>query len=278
MKIHVLVDSNTIIDQYLLGEPGVSFFIQEGGKNIVFDVGYSDAFIRNAQRLSVNMYDVDCVAISHGHNDHTWGLMPLIRLYAEAQIGKIEFKRPVLLAHSRAFESKYKNNEVIGSAVNEKTLKDYFEMNLRKEPFWITEKLVFLGEIERTNDFENKKPIGKCINQGVEEDDFLMDDTALAYKSKDGLVIITGCSHSGICNITEYAKKICKEDRVADIIGGLHLLNPEKELMEKTKNYIKQTNLKQLHACHCTDLHSKIALSEAADIKEVGSGLVLEFE
>ncbi|MDF2523863.1 MAG: fold metallo-hydrolase, partial [Clostridiales bacterium] len=147
----------------------------------------------------------------------------------------------------------------------------------RKEPFWLTDKLVFLGEIERVNSFENKEPIGKFLNQGIVEDDFIHDDTALAYKSKDGLVIITGCSHSGICNIIEYAKKVCNESRVVDVIGGLHLLDPDKEQIELTKSYMKQTNLKELHACHCTDLNSKLALSEVAKIKEVGVGFVLEF-
>lgn len=278
MKITVLVDNNTIIDRYLFGEPGVSFFIEDHGKRILFDVGYSDIFIRNAQKLNIDMYDIDYIAISHGHNDHTWGFVPMIRLYSEALVEKIKFKRPVLLAHIQAFESKYHGNEAIGSILTEKTLGDYFEMKLTKEPFWITEKLVFLGEIERSNSFENKEPLGKFKNHGVEEDDFLRDDTALAYKSKEGLIIITGCSHSGICNIIEYAKKICNEDRVADVVGGLHLLNPDKEKMELTKKYLKQANVKKLHACHCTDLHSKIALSEAAEIKEVGAGLVLEYE
>jgi 7,8-dihydropterin-6-yl-methyl-4-(beta-D-ribofuranosyl)aminobenzene 5'-phosphate synthase len=277
MKITVLVDNNTIIDRYLFGEPGVSFFIQDSGKNILFDVGYSDIFIKNGQKLGVNIYDIDCIAISHGHSDHTWGLVPLLRLYTEAILEKQEFKIPMLLAHSQAFEYKYGDKEVIGSIIEEKMLNSFFNMNLRKEPFWITDKLVFLGEIERVNSFENKEPIGKYLNQGIIVDDFIKDDTALAYKSKDGLIIITGCSHSGICNIIEYAKKVCSENRVVDVIGGLHLLDPDKEQIEMTKKFMKQTDLKELHACHCTDLNSKLALSEVAKIKEVGVGLVLEF-
>jgi 7,8-dihydropterin-6-yl-methyl-4-(beta-D-ribofuranosyl)aminobenzene 5'-phosphate synthase len=278
MKITVLVDNNTIIDWYLLGEPGVSFFISEGEKNILFDVGYSDIFIRNAQKLGINMYDIDYVAVSHGHIDHTWGFAPMLSMYNEALIEKIRFRKPILLAHPHAFESKYYESEVIGSIITEKTLGDYFEMNMKREPFWITERLVYLGEIERTNSFENRKPIGKHVIQGIEEDDYLEDDTALAYKSDDGLVIITGCSHSGICNIAEYAKKVCNDDRIADIIGGLHLVSPDKDQLELTKNYIRQAGIKKLHACHCTDLNSKIALSEVAEVEEVGAGLVLKYK
>jgi len=278
MQITVLVDNNTIIDRYLLGEPGVSFFIRADGKNILFDTGYSDIFITNARKLGISLYDVDYTVISHGHNDHTWGLEPMIRMYSEAMIEKIGFRKPVLIAHPQAFESKYNDNEVIGSVITEKALGDFFDMNLKREPFWITERLVFLGEIERTNSFENKKPIGKRRVQGIDEPDFLRDDTALAYKSESGLVIITGCSHSGICNIIEYAKKVCNDDRIADVIGGLHLLNPEEEALELTKKYFKQAGVKNLHACHCTDLKSKLALSEVAELGEVGVGLVLEYK
>ena len=277
MQVTVLVDNNTIIDRYLLGEPGVSFYIREGGKNILFDVGYSDVFITNARKLGISLYDVDYLAISHGHLDHTWGLGPMIRMYSEAMIEKIGFRKPVLIAHPQTFESKYYGNEVIGSVISEKILGDFFDMSLKREPFWITEGLVFLGEIERTNSFENKKSIGKRVVQGIKEPDFLRDDTALVYKSDKGLVIITGCSHSGMCNIINYAKKVCNDDRIADVIGGLHLLNPEIETLELTKEFIRQAGVKKLHACHCTDLKSKISLSEVTELEEVGVGSVFEF-
>ncbi len=277
MKLTVLVDNNTTIDRYLYGEPGISLFIEDCGKRILFDVGYSDIFIKNAQKLNINLFDLDFLTISHGHNDHTWGLAPMIGMYSETSAASIKHKKPVLLAHTQAFNRKYHGNEMVGSIVNEKTLSDYFDMKLTGEPFWVTKDLVFLGGIERANSFENKEPLGKFMNNGVKEDDFMRDDTALAYKSDSGLVIITGCSHSGICNIVEHAKKICNENRVTDIIGGLHLLNPDKEIMRLTKEYLRQLNIKRIHPCHCTDLQSKIELSETAEIGEVGSGTVLEY-
>lgn len=277
MKITVLVDNNTIIDRYFLGEPGVSFLIEEEGRKILFDTGYSDIFISNAQKLGIDIYDVDCIAISHGHNDHTWGLMPLIRIYTEARFEGRKADRPLLLAHEQAFEGKYYGNEIIGSMLDTKALEGHFEMRLAREPFWITDKLVFLGEIERTNSFENQKPVGKRMNNGIKEDDYLLDDTALAYKSAEGLIIITGCSHSGICNIIEYARKITGENRIADIIGGFHLLEPDMAQLENTVDYIRQTGVRTIHPCHCTDFKSRLALTEAVQVEEVGVGMVLEY-
>jgi len=277
MKLTVLVDNNTIIDRYFLGEPGVSFFIQAEDKNILFDTGYSDIFISNAHKLGISMYDIDYVAISHGHNDHTWGLVPLIRLYTEARCEGMKLEKPVLLAHEQAFEGKYYGSETIGSLLSAKVLEEHFDVKLGKSPCWITDKLVFLGEIERTNGFENRRPVGKRTNQGSMEDDYVPDDTALAYKSADGLVIITGCSHSGICNIIEYAKKVTGESRITDVIGGFHLLDPDKEQLENTKNYIRQAGVRTMHPCHCTDFNSRLALTQASGIKEVGVGLVLKY-
>lgn len=88
---------------------------------------------------------------------------------------------------------------------------------------------------------------------------------------------ITGCSHSGICNIVEYAKKVCNEEDVDNIIGGFHLLKPSDEQLSCTLEYLKKLKPNEVHACHCTDLHSKIALAKAVKLSEVGVGLTLEF-
>jgi 7,8-dihydropterin-6-yl-methyl-4-(beta-D-ribofuranosyl)aminobenzene 5'-phosphate synthase len=91
------------------------------------------------------------------------------------------------------------------------------------------------------------------------------------------LVIITGCSHAGICNIVEYARKVCGDSRVVDVIGGLHLLDPSQSQLEGTLSYLAKLNLSGLHACHCTDLASKIALSSVAPLQQTGVGLTLQY-
>lgn len=278
MKLTVLIDNNTLIDKYFIAEPGVSYFIEVEGKKILFDVGYSDAFITNAQKLTIDLLDMDFVVLSHGHLDHTWGLMPLVRVYTERMMEGLKVKKPTLVTHPLTFLSrKIDNLPEIGSLMSEDKLSGYFHLELSREPVNLTERLIFLGEIERVHDFESKNPIGKILKDGVEEDDFLFDDSALAYKSPNGLIIITGCSHAGICNIVEYAKKVCGDERVVDVIGGFHLLDPSTEQIQKTVEYFKSLHTDSIHACHCTDLNSKIALSKVSDIKEVGVGSLLEY-
>ena len=278
MKLTVLMDNNTLIDRYFLAEPGVSYLVEVDDKKILFDVGYSDAFITNARKLAIDLLDVDFVVLSHAHFDHTWGLIPLIRLYTEALLEGLPNKKPTLVTHPLTLSSRtYGDLTEAGSLLQEDKLCGYFHLELSREPVYLTERLVFLGEIERTNDFEAKSPMGKILEGGIEKDDFLFDDSALAYKSPDGLVIITGCSHAGICNIVEYAKKVCGDDRVVDVIGGFHLLDPPEEQLQGTITYMKSLHPGSVHACHCTDLNSKIALSKVVNLEEVGVGLTLEY-
>ncbi|MCF8008789.1 MAG: MBL fold metallo-hydrolase [Halanaerobiales bacterium] len=277
MELTVLVDNNTMIDRYYKGEAGLSFYIKEGDKNILFDLGYSDLFLSNSYKTDIEISDTDYIVLSHGHLDHTGGLDPLIKYYAELDSFKKE-DHPQIIAHPDCFEGKYyKDGRSIGINISKNNLSSSFKLKETIYHYWITDKLVYLGQIERNNDFEAKDPLGFIYKIEKGNEDYILDDSALAYKSKKGLVIITGCSHSGICNIAEQAKRITNVDNIVDIIGGLHLLNPKKKKIEKTKQYIKELNLKKLHACHCTDLISKTELSKVANLIEVGVGMKIKY-
>ena len=143
-------------------------------------------------------------------------------------------------------------------------LNDNFKVTLSRKPLNITDKLVFLGEIERN--WQQVAPL--------EEDD-LEDDTAMAYKGEKGLFIITGCSHSGIINICEYSKKVTGINRINGIIGGFHMLDNDR-LNREVRDYFRKQDIDVIYPCHCTDLKAKIALSQVADIREVGVSLQLE--
>lgn len=280
MRLTVLVDNNTLIDRYFTGEPGLSYLIEANNVKILFDVGYSDVFLKNAAAMGISLLDVAYLVLSHGHLDHTWGLGDLVKRYTEAAIEKIPFKRPAVVAHPLVFETKQKDEfGEFGSLMSAKKLSHHFDITFSKGPYWITEELVFLGEIERKNDFEARGSMGTVHidDSEVGVADHLTEDSALVYKSGEGLVVITGCSHSGICNIVEYARVVCGEERVVDIIGGFHLQGPSEEVLAKTCGYMKQLNPREVHACHCTDLLSKVALAGVVNLKEVGVGLTLEY-
>jgi 7,8-dihydropterin-6-yl-methyl-4-(beta-D-ribofuranosyl)aminobenzene 5'-phosphate synthase len=184
--------------------------------------------------------------------------------------------RPRLVAHPSAFISVLgEGSNEFGSLMSADKLAKHFDMYLSSQPVSISPKLTWLGEIPRVFEFENQQTFGH--KEGDTKGDVVPDDSALVFNSPKGLVIITGCSHSGICNIIEHAKNVCDESRIADIIGGLHLMNPKPNQMQGTLDYLKGLELEKIHACHCTDLSSKIALSAVVRVEEVGVGLGLSY-
>lgn len=275
LALTILVDNTTLTDRDFAGEPGLSFFIETAGKRILFDTGLSDLFLANARKMGIGLEDLDFLVLSHGHIDHTGGLAPLIRHFDDITIDGRQPRVPELVAHPRCFWPKEKNQKSNGSVVSEEETRLNFPLRLSAAPVWLTEDLVFLGEIPRKNTFEHDEAETRMVHcpDGTIVPDALPDDTALAFRSGKGLVIITGCSHAGICNITEQAREVCGDDRVAAIIGGLHLLSPRPQRLKMTGEYLRKVQPGTLYACHCTSLAAKIALAKYCTVQEAGVGM-----
>ncbi|MBU3217982.1 MBL fold metallo-hydrolase [Clostridium estertheticum] len=268
MKLKVLVDNNTYIDQYYCGEPAVSYYIEDEDVRILLDVGYSDLFITNSDTLGVDLQRINAIIISHGHDDHTRGL----KYYFEQNYKN----RISIFAHPDAFKEKIVDTVKICSPILIDELKEKCNLVLSKDSIKISKHMTFLGEIPQVNTFEKRKSIGKQNVDGIFIDDYVLDDTALVYQSEKGIYIIVGCSHSGICNIVEYAKKVCNDNRVLGIIGGFHLFEVS-ERVNKTIDYLKQNNIKELYPCHCTSFAVRAEIHKILPVKEVGVGLEIEW-
>lgn len=262
MKLTVLVDNCTKIDHYLLAEPALSFYIEIDDKKILFDCGYSNIFIQNAFKLKIDLREITDIVFSHGHNDHTGGLFYLKKLFQDSIDLNIKVGMPVITAHTDVFvpkiDSKIGN---VGCPLSENQLQGLFKINLTKSPIWITPELCFLGEIPQIS-----SQACECI-----------DDSALAYKSKNGLVVITGCSHSGLENIIKYAKSVTQENKMYDIIGGFHLINKSEDEILKLIKYLTTQNIQNISPCHCCDLKSKILLSKEFIINDIFTGNTVEY-
>lgn len=278
MQLTFLVDNNSLVGKPLVSESALSMYIEDGEVRLLFDTGYSDAFLVNAHRLGLDLRRLDWIALSHGHFDHTWGLDHFVRHYFESVAAKLPISRPKLLAHPQAFVSKsHRGEQEIGTLFSEEKLARHFDLRLTDEPVRITDRLFSLGAIERTLDFEPPTTLGKRLDPAGEVDDLIPDDTALAYVSGKGLIVIAGCAHTGICNTVEQAKRVTGVDKVHTVLGGFHLQKASPERLAATSDYLAALGLDGLYACHCTDLAAKIALASKCPIREVGSGLTLEF-
>ena len=136
----------------------------------------------------------------------------------------------------------------IGIELSRTELKQKYTLIESKEPYFVTDRIIFLGEIPRKNSFEAQSTPFVTNNN---LDDYVIDDSALALKSEKGLIIITGCSHSGICNIIDYAKHITGFDLVYGVIGGFHLKSDDEQTRE-TIHYFRKENIQKIYPTHCT--------------------------
>jgi 7,8-dihydropterin-6-yl-methyl-4-(beta-D-ribofuranosyl)aminobenzene 5'-phosphate synthase len=260
MKIIVLNDNRA--SSICGAQHGLSYFIEFDEKKILLDAGPSEIAMKNARILGVDLTALDCVVLSHGHWDHGNGLRFLPQ-------GK-----PLLL-HPGVFQKRYKriNNQYIGLDMTEQEIRTHFLVQSTVQPVEIAHQAWFLGEIPRVIDFEVPSTKYRLENG---ETDSIIDDTALAFNTPKGIVVVTGCSHSGICNIILKAKELIPNRPVANIMGGFHLNQTDKRLAQ-TIEFFQQQGIIQLLPSHCTDPKVICHLSQFFDVKWVGSGNVFRF-
>ena len=237
VKITVLND-NRCSNNNLECEHGLSLLIENDNKKVLFDTGQTDIYLKNASILGISLDDVETIILSHGDYDHGNGL-------------KYFNKKVNLICHPDFTENRISKRTGKFDGLNESLdeIKSRFNLITTKEPYYVTENIIYLGEIERLNDFEkgNNLPMidgdGKTYNH--------LDDSGIVIKTDKGIIVISGCAHSGICNTIEYAKKITDCNNVLAAIGGFHL----KEIDDQTKKtikYMKDNNIKHILAAHCT--------------------------
>ncbi|WP_343209297.1 MBL fold metallo-hydrolase [Anaerolentibacter hominis] len=259
MKLKVLVDNSTYVGKYYQGEPGLSYYIQDGGFSMLWDMGYSDLFLKNANAFGIDLSRIDAAAFSHSHSDHTGGFSAFTAL---------DYTRGLpVYAHPDVFGVKLVQGEKRISPVWKEYENGRLSLRLSREPKQISEHLLFLGEIPSSNDFETRKQFDEKLGETGPEPDYMMDDTALVYQDARGIYIITACSHSGICNIIQYARELCKGP-VLGLIGGFHLLDMD-EQTERTIDFLERESIPQLYPCHCTTFPVRAALSSRMPVQDV---------
>lgn len=263
MRLVVLVDNCAINGRNLKGEGGASYYIEDENEKFLLDTGASGLFMENAKNLGINLDDVDKIVLSHGHYDHTGGLKDFI----ESKNNKIN-----IICHPLSFNKKKKGNTNMGAPYSKDEITKLANVKFSDKPVKISKNITYLGQIPNIVDFEKRKLMGEIEINGEFKDDYILDDSALLYEKENEIYIITGCSHSGICNIIEYAKRISSKNKISGIIGGTHLQEINIQL-DKTIEYFKQNKIQNLYPCHCTKFYVKAKMFKILDIKDAYVGL-----
>src|SRR5215831_16461056 len=203
----------------------VSVRIGSTTTSVLFDTGLSpDAMITNADRLGVDLSDVNAVVLSHGHFDHAGGLAGLASRRGTTSLPMVVHplvwtRRRLALPGGSPQEWPTLSKRALAS--------EGFEVIERRQPSLLLNGSVLItGEVDRTTDFERGMPPShqRWSNSTWEPDPLVLDDQALVVHVRGkGLLVVTGCAHAGAVNIVRHAQRLTAVPRLHALIGGLHL-------------------------------------------------------
>lgn len=242
----------------LRAEHGVSMLVTtyDGGDkdSFLFDTGVTiDGVLHNMDVLEIKGNELHAVVLSHGHTDHTRGLVGFIKRYGRPRI-------PIVL-HPDAY-LKRKNvrpdgheSEHIPPSRRDLEAENVQIIEERGPTVLVGNKALVTGQIPRTTPYEKGSPRQVAWIDGKwQPDPWIHDDQAIVMNVKDrGLVVLTGCGHAGVINTLKCARELTGVNQIHAVIGGFHLTGPIFEpIVAPTVRALKEFNPGIIVPQHCT--------------------------
>ncbi len=232
---------------------------------VLFDAGLSPGgLVENMDRLQLDPKEIEAVVLSHGHFDHTGGLVGLV-----ARLGSASTP---LLVHPRAYTKRQsappRGEPFPLPPLSRSALQAAgFDLIESENPSLIFGKaLLVTGEVPRVTAFERGFPFFQAEVDGRwEPEPHLLDDQAVVVNVRGrGLVVLTGCGHSGIVNIARHAQELTGVERIAGLLGGFHLPGAYFEpLIPLTVDSLRALAPRMIVPGHCTGFKAQQALAAA---------------
>lgn len=253
MEITVLVN-NFVFRSGMKGEHGLSLLlniVDNGSKRqILWDTGQTqETLLFNLSAINEKLNDLTTVVLSHGHYDHTGGLLGLLD-YID---NKVE-----VFASELTWGDRFNNSndlKPIGSGVTPDIIRRHggavTEINC---PYSISDQLMISGPVERSEPCEINETFVRLTGTKIVVDEFQDDMSIIVNLGKEGLFVITGCCHAGIINTVKHCRKITGEQKIKGILGGLHLINASVSRMDTTRNFLKTLACDFIAPIHCSGL------------------------
>lgn len=265
LRITVLCE-NTVPSPGLLGEHGFAAFVEAPGGNLLFDTGQGFSLVQNSLRLQKDLRTVSRLVLSHGHFDHTGGMLAFLGVHGPCEV----VGHPDVLGERFRWMPMGPEEKPVSIGIpwREAYLTTRgARFQWRTDFAEIGENVFVSGVVPRETAFEQGDPKFVVRKNGEWVPDPFLDDYSLVLKTSRGLVVILGCAHAGLINILNHAIAKTGVDNIYAILGGTHLgFSPEAQL-EATIPALKRYQVQILAVSHCTG-QSPVARLAA----EFGSG------
>lgn len=252
VKITVLSDnySNAQCPEFLT-EHGYSLYIEFQGLKILVDTGASDNFLKNAQKMGIDISKIDFAVLSHGHRDHTGGLKHLVS----------QTHCPIYLSenvYGKKFHSCRGDKGLRNIGTDLELLEKYNNrFRIVSENCWILQNIALVGN----KNFGFPQPYGNKfltaeVDGEISPDDF-SHELHLCIVTEGGLEIISPCSHGGFGNIVSACREFTGINEVIKYVGGLHIVESDQVAAEVADFLAVKSALApkaEIITSHCTCL------------------------
>lgn len=277
MKVTVLVENTT--NSELKSEHGLSLFIEYGKKKYLLDAGNTGIFYDNAKEMEIDLDEISCAVLSHGHYDHAGGFY---RFFKECK------KKKLYMMDSAVNEYLSGTKETIHEIGIPKIIIENYAENF----CYITKTTEIDDNIYVVpHSTKGLEKIGEKAKLYKMEKEMVPDDfcheMSLVFKTGKGLVIFNSCSHAGVKNIIEEVKEALREEQIYAYIGGLHMKGMKdgevictfsREEVKEMTDCIKQAGIKKVYTGHCTGEAAMEIISEFLKdtVCRMYTGMVIE--
>lgn len=270
MRATVVVDNRKNGD--IQGEWGLCIYIEYGDQKILLDVGASNLFARNAEKLGISLKKVDMAVLSHAHYDHANGMEAFFqnndkaKFYLRETCGEnCYFKKWFITKYigiPKHILEKYPDRIIFAKG----------DTKLCEGVYLIPHKTEGLSEIGK------REKMYQHRDRKWYPDDF-SHEQSLVFETQKGLVIFNSCSHGGAVNIINEVAATFPDKKVYALIGGFHLFNKPVSEVQALGKKIRETGIAYVCTGHCTGGKAYAALQEELGDKlhQLQVGLVMEF-
>lgn len=262
MEVEITTLSENTANYGFYGEWGLNILVETGGRKILLDTGLSFTAVANAQRMGIDLSDIDAIVLSHGHADHTGGLLDVLKTAGPKKV----VAHPDIWAEKYVKRGEGKERYIGIPFAREKLEAAGASFTLSREPVKLADNIMTTGEIPMLTDYEAIDS-GLYVEMGGQRrPDELADDLALIIDADFGLVAILGCAHRGVINTLHRALELAGKKGIYAVIGGAHLFGASEERLVKTAAALREMGVLRLALSHCTGFAASAYL-----VQEFGS-------